>query len=302
MRKILFIISILQLLVVHANACDMCNANSCNYVGILPQFQKNFVGLRWNNSNFVSQPMPSILQKQDINMQEKFNTVNLWGRFYPVKRVQLFVFVPFHDFQEAQQQQVTQSQGLGDISVSAFYTLINTGDSMTCNVKHTLLLGGGLKLPTGKFDNTAMEDAVSSALQNGSGSVDFPLHVMYTIRYKKVGCNVDVNYSFNTMNKDDYRYGNRFGSSLKIFYWKNLGAFSLLPNTGIMYEQTEKDVKGHFYQLYSGGTITLLTAGMESYYKNLSLGFSFQQPLAQNLSNNLVTSKYRILLNVTVMF
>ncbi|UII25703.1 hypothetical protein LVD15_20705 [Fulvivirga maritima] len=54
-RYIVLFLFIAWLLPKETKACDVCGCSlGSNYMGILPQFNKNFVGLRWSQAKFYA--------------------------------------------------------------------------------------------------------------------------------------------------------------------------------------------------------------------------------------------------------
>jgi len=136
-------------------ACNVCGCGVGNYhYGILPQFRKNFVGIRYRHSSYVSTLDDS---HSDVFSYETFRTAELWARFYPAKKVQIFAFVPFNVNERKEGMTVKKLNGLGDIVISANYNLINTYDSLGAFLTHNLLIGGGVKLPTGQYFSSVPE-------------------------------------------------------------------------------------------------------------------------------------------------
>ncbi len=301
--------ALLLLLVLHTaasiKACDVCSCSSGgSYYGILPQFQKHFIGVRWTGSSSTANHIPSYIADEIYKPATKLSlhSIELWGRFYVAKRIQIFAFVPFNVFRENESSVISSAYGLGDATLMANYAVINTGDSMLNKVKHTLLLGGGIKFPTGKFKNIDDGSATNPNMQTGTGSFDFIVNGVYTMRYKKAGINTEVSYRINTANKDNYRFGDRFNLSLKAFLWLKAKNISFLPNTGISFEHAEKNTRKNSIKYYTGGNTLYATAGMETYFKNLNIGVSFQQPLAYNLAEGLIKPGQRYTANLTFMF
>jgi hypothetical protein len=63
-------------------ACDICGCGSGSYyIGLMPQFHKNFVGIRYRYSIFDSHLGHS--HHGIFATQETFRTTEIWGRFYP---------------------------------------------------------------------------------------------------------------------------------------------------------------------------------------------------------------------------
>ena len=136
MKKILIVCFISMFCLPSAShACNVCGCGVGTYhYGILPQVGKNFVGMRYRYSSFKSTLDDSHTHQYSY---ETFRTAELWARFYPIKRVQAFVFVPFN-FNERREGPTTKNlEGLGDVIISANYNVINTYDSADRFFKHT---------------------------------------------------------------------------------------------------------------------------------------------------------------------
>src|SRR5690606_19183073 len=110
MKRIVIILLALTWLLPEADACNICGCGVGNYhYGILPQFQKNFVGLRYRHRSFDSHLSGG---HHDAMMSaETFQRVELWGRFYPAKRIQAFVFVPYNMNERTQGDERTILRG-----------------------------------------------------------------------------------------------------------------------------------------------------------------------------------------------
>ena len=107
---ILFTISFSDLL-----ACNVCGCGVGNYhYGILPQFQKNFVGLRYRYRSYLSHLEDGHMAHHS---SETFQSAELWGRFYPVERLQAFVFIPYNINERQEGSKMTYLRGIGDVFV-----------------------------------------------------------------------------------------------------------------------------------------------------------------------------------------
>lgn len=286
-------------------ACEICGCSINGYsFGILPQSLKNHIGIRYTYRDFQSQHL--ISEREFIlgsTSTEYYNSAELWGRFYVSKKFQLMVFVPFNHFATNEEGAKTKAAGMGDITIVGNYTVLNTAATGTTNFKQSLLVGGGIKLPTGKFDVSKSSQELNPSINAGTGSVDFLTDVIYNCRYKKVGLNLDANYRINTVNRDDFRYGNRFTTAAKFFYWKDIGKkTTLLPNAGFSFENAAKDKHGDEVQNISGGNITYFSAGLEIYAGRIVLGGTFNHPLSQNMFKGLVQTGNNFSVNASIMF
>ncbi|MBL0740677.1 hypothetical protein JI741_05580 [Chryseolinea sp. Jin1] len=287
-----------------ARACDVCGCSlGGNYFGILPLYNKNFVGLRWSQAKFHSYIAPTqYLSAQQSN--DTYAKVELWGRYYLTKRIQLFAFVPYAYNNMNGTDQAVSASGLGDISIMANYVVVNTGESKS-DFKHTLIAGGGVKLPTGKFDLEDKGKIINRNFQLGTGSVDFNVNAVYTLRYKKTGINVETGYKINTRNSHEYLFGNQYRASAQLFYWQTAGAFSFLPHAGMNYEQAAMHKDGDIIQVNTGGSAWLGSGGVDIYINRFTLGVNYQKPVSQHYNSDAtadITSKARWTTSLTFNF
>lgn len=304
-KKIFSLCILLLVVTMQSVACDICGcALGGNYYGILPQFQKNFIGLRWSQAKFYAHMNHGAVLGEEYS-HDTYSKVELWGRYYINEKIQLFAFVPYgYNTMDGTEQKI-KTHGIGDVSILANYLILNTGEDKTKKFKHTLMAGAGVKLPTGKYDLEDNGLIVNRNFQLGTGSVDFILSGIYTIRYQKVGLNSEAGYKINTRNSDEYLFGNQFHASTRFFYWQNIKSMSLLPNIGLYYEQAATHREGEIIQPNTGGNALLISAGMEMYFSNFSVGFTFQDPLKQSYNSDgiaKITSRDRMTLSLTYSF
>jgi hypothetical protein len=91
--KKLFLFCFLITQSIAVSACDICGCGAGNYyLGIMPQFHKQLIGIRYRFQSFNSHVglAPALLSS------EQFQTVEMWSRFYPLKRLQVVSFIPYH--------------------------------------------------------------------------------------------------------------------------------------------------------------------------------------------------------------
>lgn len=278
-------------------ACDVCGcAVNATYFGILPQFRQHFIGVRYMSNNFTSKQIPSLFDAKNQTYSESLQRAELYGRYYPTKRLQVFAFVPYQYNIRKDGGVVTENQGLSDISALVNYLVINTGDSGGFTWRNTLSIGGGIKLPTGRFNSNE-----AASQQTGSGTFDYLVNGIYTLRYKKVGLNADVNIRLNTSNAI-YSYGNRYTSSMRFFYWHKYKMISVLPHTGLLTEYAEKDAKNDITQKYTGGQGFYSATGVDVYLRKISIGASVILPVHETLNTGYATTRSRISMQVLYLF
>jgi hypothetical protein len=302
--RTLFLTAVLWVFAYSASACDACGCSiGGNYFGILPQFNRHFVGLRWSEQTFRSAHNHSNAQNGQFNTHEHFRTMDVLARFYPLRRLQMMVLAPYHDFSRTEDNLLSRTQGIGDVSVLGNFILINTGDSLGRSTQHTLTLGGGVKIPTGQYRLRTPEGRLLHAnLQPGSGSTDFMISAAYTLRSGAWGIATDVLGRINTANKKDYRFGNRVSGSAKAFYWKKVRKCSFLPNIGLFADHSAPNFDQGEQAESTGGSMVLSTFGLDVYIGKISAGFTFQQPVYQHLGEGAIQANSRWMATLNYIF
>ena len=301
MKKIL----IFSLLLIQTTAwsCDICGcANGGAYFGIMPQIGRPFVGLRYRMSSYDSH-----LNSKLLRTKETFRATELWARFYPAKRIQVLAFAPyyFNHQQDIASGVVRRLQGLGDITLLGNYNLFNTfwDSTRVHRVNHSLLVGAGLKVPTGRFryNQTEVSEVNNPNFQLGTGSVDVLLSALYSMRIGSWGWNTDLTYKVNSTNVQEYRFGNRLTANSLIFYTKELSHVTLMPNAGMYAEVAAQDFRDGVRNRQTGGYVTMANTGLEVYLKRFSIGATYQLPVIQNLADHELKARSRGTLHVTLM-
>lgn len=282
--RTLFLAAAFLVIQSEAAACDVCGCSiGGNYFGILPQFHRHFIGLRWSTESSYTGLSGALLQAGKYHSTEQFSSLDLVARFYPARRWQVLMLAPYHWYHQTEDGKQTSVQAPGDVSVLANYVLLDTGDSTRYRWRHTLSLGGGLKLPTGRHDFDASDGGtLNPNLQPGTGSTDFLLSAAYTLRRGAWGLSADLLARLNTANDRSYHFGNRLSSTAKLFYWTNWHGLTLLPNAGIFGDAAQNNRDGDTVLKGSKGFTAFATLGCDAYFGHFSAGFSVQPPVWQS--------------------
>lgn len=302
MKKSFYALILTLTTIASSHACDICGCgNGGSFFGILPQSHLRFAGIRYRVKNYESH-----LNSTFFRARENFQTTELWARFYPIKRTQVMVFVPYNWNTQTLYRTETPQQisGLGDVSALVHYNVFNTfWDSTLHKIDQTLMIGGGVKAPTGKFRYVEDGTEVANAnFQLGTGSLDFMLNAIYNVRYNKWGANLDATYKINTQNPNQYRFANRLSGSILVFRTLALSSLTLMPNAGVYVEHFGYDTKNGAKNTFTGGTLSTANAGLELYFKKISAGITYQTPLYQQLSDGDLKLKNAFSTHLTFMF
>lgn len=283
-------------------ACDICGCSiGGNYFGILPQFNRNFVGLRWSSRSFRSLPEYNLAGQLTGASRLDGQTLDLMVRFYPLHRVQVLALMPYHFFEHTDEIATSHVSGLGDATLLLNYILLNNSEGTW---RHTVLVGGGIKLPTGA-NNLALQSsgAIINSVQPGTGSTDFIASAAWTARHGAWGVATDAFYRWNTTNANGLRFGNRLNGSAKFFYWKNVFQhLQILPNAGLFAETASYDVQNNYRQNNTGGSMVLGLLGLDVHLQHFSAGITSQTPLTQSLNGGLARAGQRWLFTLNYIF
>lgn len=280
------------------HACDICGCSISGFSSVLPLFQKNFAGIRYSSGRYEARH----LHEEGNISKESSVTTEFYGRYYLAERVQAFWSLPWNVKTRKEPGQSFKTSGFGDVILGLNYTLLNRNrDSF--RLKHLWLAGAGVKLPTGSTGLHHQDELPGLALQPGTGSFDCLFSSMYTIRYRRIGLSTDVQYRMNNQNKEFYAFGNRFGTSSRLFFWKKAGKnCNILPGTGVLIEKTGKDYENGYEVTESGGQLLAVSGGLEGYYKKGMLSINFIVPVSQNLSLGYIKAYPRLQISGGLMF
>lgn len=275
--------------------CDACGCSaSGGSMGFGSMLNNNFVGLRYLKQSYTSRD--GIFANSPW-IDENFNTIQAWARIPVTDKIQISALVPYH-FNERKLTAGTENiAGLGDITVMALYTVFETQKDSTF-FTHKINLGGGVKLPTGKFTEANNLGSVNQSFQLGTGSWDFPIVSEYVVKHKNLGLNTTLNYIFKTENSKNYQYGDQFNYAGTFFYLFDLKSVQIVPQAGLAGEiyQTNKQ---HGLDLpNTAGDILFGKFGIEAGKDKFSVGINAMLPINQNLSSGNMEANYRWSVNL----
>lgn len=297
MKKAFFTL-VAILLFSFSQACEICGCGMDNYyIGFLPQFNHQFFGVRYSFNSFHTRLSDDPTQFSD----DFFQTVDLWGGWNIGRKFQLLAFVPYNFNHQVSDEGTENLKGFGDVALFVNYNLWQH-TSASGKASHQLWIGGGIKLPTGKFaiDPDDPDVAAAANKQLGSKSTDYMVDLLYNVRFGKVGINTSVNYKMNTANSKDYKFGNKLTASSFVYYPIAAGAKTVVsPNAGLLYEHTGSSQLNKTDVSLTGGSLLNGAVGAEVSFSKMALGFNVQLPLAQNFAEDQTKQRVRGMFHVS---
>lgn len=295
MKKII-IISIVSLLTYsNVRACDICGCQLSGLsFGLLAGTRTHYLGVRYTQASFNASIIYNSDLLQDEFSEDTFTRTELLGRYILSTKLQLHAILPYIYNDMNGSVQSLEFDGIGDPSLLLFYDVFAKNklkeepviDPPTSNFNHTLLVGGGIKFPVGKFDRFDRGEVVNRNFQVGTGSFDFMISSNYTINIKRWGFNTEASYKINTRNTDDYLFGNQFNASGYLFYSILIKNGVISPFAGILYETADKHKDSDVLQFNTGGNATLGTFGIQANWKSFSVNGLVQSPIEQNYNSD----------------
>jgi len=300
MKKSLLILVFCALASFAARACPFCGCGNSNFqIGLVPNFNKGFVGVRYTYSSF----------KTDSGSQfsrDRFHVTELWGG-YNFGKVQVMAFVPYVAIDKLGDDGPRQARGLGDITVLGLYEVLNTSSGPLTDkaviVRNQLWAGGGVKLGTGRSTVDVSDPAFTVGEFSGTpgtGSTDVLFNLNHTLLVNKHGLVTNLAYRLNTASGQNYRYGNRFYANSAYFYGWKVGKLDVRPTAGLNFVVNGRNRFEDQPIADSNGYVLNGTVGLNLQTGKVGLLVNGFRPLSQNLFNGLTKLNDRVSVALTL--
>ncbi|MET4107095.1 hypothetical protein [Hymenobacter sp. UYP22] len=217
----------------------------------------------------------------DPNDYEIYRVVELRGKYFLSKRLELNAFLPYVMNSARANGATLNLAGIGDATIFAGYHLIRNIE--TAGVQSRLIVGGGAKLPTGEYRRrTALGRRYPTLNQPGTGTTDGFVYANYIGSFRNVGLSVNSSYRRATRNALDEGLAPSTTTFANLFYRVALGEgnkWQFYPSAQFFYEKTAGETfEGRLTGEHAMNN-AMLGPGLDIYYRNFSLNTSFQLPV-----------------------
>lgn len=267
-------------------ACDVCGcASGADMGSVIPQFQRNMLGLRYRNTHFVHTGSEVSRVGEALVTDDYLHALDLSFRWFVLPRLQLVTSLPWQQHIRVKDNgQSSSIQGLGDLQLTAQYTWINTAPSPETPWRHLLLTGLGVRLPNGPFQQRTAEGLLyPAAFQIGTGAYATHLQLFYSVRYKRLGLVTDLNFRHSFASELDYQFGQQYFGGFTGFYWFDFGKVSVLPQLNMSIEKMDYDQEFGNRVPHTGGRQYLAGGGIDAFYKKWFVSVQLRRPMGWSL-------------------
>lgn len=303
-RFLKYIIVFVFMLVVKTSiaGCDMCSM----YLGIHPNQTKNSISLRYRFSLYESSKAHNHSGGNASHITgtewRTFQTLETWGQWRVNNKLQLLFMAPFAMNSIENKGLVLDSyNSLGDIQTLARYQIFRS-DAEDHNFIHRIVIGFGIKAPTGRFKVESNEGLLDPHIQTGTGSWDLIYNIGYLLKYNSWGINEEFLFKQNGKNSLEYKFADRISSNTSIFYNFEKNDLNIMPSLGYLFEYANKDKLNDQLQNSTNGKVHYVVPGVDLYYKKFNWNISYQKPIQENLRDVNMNNNYRWLIGMGFAF
>jgi hypothetical protein len=267
MKKYFVATKLLTILCLPSIACDICGGGTGSYNPFLfPHLSKSYIGL-----NFLTR---SFHKHNDDGSATRANYSGflISGQYSVNRKLQTIFLAPYLYNKMEKGNETERQQGVGDITLLLSYKL---WDRMGVNWTQALMVGGGIKLATGRYSKPKTTDVIDRNFQVGTGSMDYIINGVYRVSHRNWILNAVGSYKYNTPNKEGYRFGDLVTIGGTLAYGKNYDQFSIAPYIQITNESQLKDADNHVLQDVSGGNVLYTGLGTDVTIPKITLGANY---------------------------
>ena len=204
------------------------------------------------------------------------------------------------------QSLLLETNGIGDVALVGQYKI-------PISKEHPLIVGGGVKFPTGetKIVNESDGFILPANLQPGTGSFDGIFLINYQTQFPKrrsLQLTSSLFYRINTATGNlTFHERYKFGNEIQLFTGISedfvIGSFITTPSILFRLRNTRKDQIEDFSNDNTGGTWIYFVPGWSfNITSNVILGASAELPIYRNLNGFQITTSSRLVASLYINF
>lgn len=307
---------------IQSQACDICGF----YMGITPYDNHSSIGMYYRNRAFngyssisttpalfpdghLRNAAGNYIDHHDASVPiysssdyEIYRTAELHAKYFLHERIELNAIIPYRYNSQSMNNAIEKTEGIGDANLFAGYHLIRKIEVE--GIQQRLIVGGGVKLPTGNYREMNGDRRIDALIQPGTGSLDGFFNAIYYFGIKKFGANVSGTYKINGTNVLFEHISNSTTLSASLFYKIQAmhDKMMFIPKSNIYYEYS----KGLFvYDTYQSGTamnVLMVGPALDVYYKNVELNLSVDLPVYEKQETNALCNSGRVSIGIVFNF
>lgn len=293
-----------SLLLISSNsfACDVCGCAVNPGMGdVIPGVFSNYFGIRSNVRHFKSEHF-SFLGEPPIHSDEWFHTTEIYGRYSPIRRVQILGFIPYNAVAKSEDKQdIVWANGLGDIRLKVNTLLIDKIDTVQKSI-FNVFVGGTVKFATGRYDFIDGEsNFFRRTMLPGTGTIDYSLGADILYRKGNIGGIASFSYSWRGENDLKYNFGNVTFGQISGYYQLRRPKSSYMFEIGVITTHLEADYDMRFKekQIYTEGWMISPMLKVTRFSEKWSVFAMFNKAAVQNLAQNQVQQRYQFDIGIT---
>jgi len=277
-------------------ACDVCGCAVNTGMGdVIPGVFNNYFGIRSNVRHFQSEHF-SFLGEPPILSDEWFHTTEVYGRYSPTRRIQIFGFIPYNAVvKSGDNQELVFANGIGDVRLKVNALLIDKIDTVDKSI-FNVFVGGTVKLPTGRYDFIDDEsNYFRRTMLPGTGTIDYSLGTDIIYRKNNFGGIVSFNYTLRGENDLKYDFGYVASGQFSGFYQLKRTASSYMFELGVMSTNLEADYDRRFNEkeIYTEGWMISPMVKVRRFSEKWAVYVSANKAAFQDLAQGQVKQRYQ---------
>ena len=279
-----------------SRSCDACGCGVSNgSLGMLSSLQKNSVSLAWSYIPFSS-------VGSSLPLTDRFTRLELSCRYYISNRLKAIVFLPYQINKRDMGAETLSLMGISDTRVLLNYTLYQSNRDSVVNTYFEI--GGGLSMPTGKYNPVLHRENLPENFNLGRGALGYLLQLNFLKSGNRFGLLAQSLAQVSGKSSGGYQFGRQMQGSSFLFYKLKLNnQVQLLPGIGFMAEWLSNDQYTNGNSVHgTGGRGFFPGVNISVRKKRWLLGFLAVHPLATTYSLGEVKALKRLSCQLSFIF